>query len=131
MKRARAFGIVVTLAVFVAAGCAINRPPETPEITASAAPNAKVAEAWRAAAATGPVAEPWLTALGDPQLVALVEEALRYNNDLAVTSARLEQAAGYVKMVGGSLYPTVDAAARGSIGDDSSGMNFVGVQASW
>jgi NodT family efflux transporter outer membrane factor (OMF) lipoprotein len=131
MKRARAFGIVVTLAVFVAAGCAINKPPETPEITASAAPNAKVAEAWRAAAATGPVAEPWLTALGDPQLVALVEEALRYNNDLAVTSARLEQAAGYVKMVGGSLYPTVDAAARGSIGDDSSGMNFVGVQASW
>jgi NodT family efflux transporter outer membrane factor (OMF) lipoprotein len=129
MSRAlRAFAVI---AVCAAAGCAIHKPPETPEVTAQAAPTAKIAAAWRVAAAAGPVADPWLVALGDPQLVALVEEALRYNNDLAVTSARVEQAAGYVRLVGGSLVPSVDAAARGSIGDDSSGMNFAAIQASW
>jgi NodT family efflux transporter outer membrane factor (OMF) lipoprotein len=127
----RASWAVAALAVTTAVGCAIHKPPQTPEITAQAAPNAKVAEAWRAAATSGPVADPWLTALGDPQLVALVEEALRYNNDLAMTSARVEQAAAYVRMVGGSIYPAVDGVARGSIGDDASGSNLIAVQASW
>lgn len=128
----RAVRLLGVLLVLAATGCPIKRPPQTAETTAQALPNAAVAEAWRAAsAAPGPVDEVWLASLGDPRLVELVEEALRFNNDLAAAAARLEQAAAYVRVVGGSLYPSLDALGHGSIGDDSSGLNIGILQLSW
>ena len=52
-------------------------------------------------------------AFSDPQLDALVREALANNPDLRVAAARVEQAAGYVKVAGATLYPQVNALARG------------------
>ncbi|HQR72804.1 MAG TPA: TolC family protein, partial [Burkholderiaceae bacterium] len=53
------------------------------------------------------------------------------NPDLMVTAARVEQAAGYVKLSGATLYPQVNLLGTGSLGQDSSGVQGVGVFLNW
>jgi hypothetical protein len=80
----RARWVASPLLAALAVGCALKKPPETAQVTAQAVPNAKVSDAWRSAsAAPGPVDEAWLAQFNDPQLIALVDEALKYNSDLA------------------------------------------------
>jgi outer membrane protein, multidrug efflux system len=55
----------------------------------------------------------WLESFNDPALSALVNEALVYNADLQVAAARVEQAAGYVKVASASLLPSVGIAGMG------------------
>jgi len=116
------------------AGCALKSPPERAEIAQDALPNLKVPAAWAAeggaAAAAG---DRWLASFNDPQLDALVAEALAYNPDLQVAAARVEQAAGYVRVSGATLYPQVNLLARGGgkMGGDSSGLQGVGVFLNW
>ena len=57
----------------------------------------------RAERAAGAVGDRWLATFNDPQLDALVQEALAYNPDLQVAAARVEQAAAYVKVAGATL----------------------------
>ena len=55
-------------------------------------------------------------------------EAIQRNGDLRAAAARVEQAAAYVKVAGGELYPTVDATrsrGRRARGGDSSGLEGV------
>ena len=89
-------------------GCAINAPPSTADLRREALPHASLPGNWKAAiAAPAPVADPWLASFNDPALSALVDEALRYNADLQVAAARVEQAAAIVDMASGALYPGV------------------------
>ncbi len=67
----------------------------------------------RAGGAAAPVTSRWLASFNDPALTALVVEALAYNADLQVAVARVEQAAGYVKVASGALWPAVGVAAMG------------------
>jgi NodT family efflux transporter outer membrane factor (OMF) lipoprotein len=60
-----------------------------------------------------------------------VQEALAFNPDLMVAAARVEQAAGYVKLSGATLYPQVNLLGTGSLGQDSSGVQGVGVFLNW
>ena len=60
-----------------------------------------------------PVAEQWLVSFNDPVLSALVDEAVAPNADLRIAAARVEQAAGYVKLAGATLYPAVGVLAHG------------------
>jgi multidrug efflux system outer membrane protein len=79
-----------------------------------------------------PAVDNWLATFNDAQLEALVLEALAYNTDLAIAAARVEQAAGYARLAGSYIYPTVNLLARGGgKGGDSSGISGVGVFASW
>ena len=127
----RAFALALTASV---AGCVIGPPPAREDVAKQALPNFKLPEAWEAkpgAAAT--VSHGWLAVFKDPQLEALVREALLYNPDLQVAAARVEQAAGYVKSAGATLYPQVSALARGGgpLSGDSSGLQGVGIFANW
>jgi len=61
----------------------------------------------------------WLASFADPQLEALVTEALTYNADLRAAAARVEQAAGYVKVAGAQLSP--DVSIIGKTGSKSGG----------
>ena len=73
-----------------------------------------VPAAWKAGGgAAAPVADRWLASFNDPALSALVAEALAYNADLQVAAARVEQAAGYVKVASASLLPSVGVAGMG------------------
>lgn len=93
-------------------GCAINSPPSTAELQRDALPHTAVPANWKAAgAASATVAAPWLTSFNDAALSALVDEALAYNADLQLAAARVEQAAGLVKVASGALYPTLGLAA--------------------
>jgi NodT family efflux transporter outer membrane factor (OMF) lipoprotein len=121
----------VTLAAAVA-GCALNPPPTTVELQKQALPHTTVPAAWKAGGGeAAPVADRWLASFDDPALSALVDEALAYNADLQVAAARVEQAAGYVKVANASLLPSVGVfAAGGGKSGGSGGLDGVFLNAS-
>jgi len=126
----RAVSIVVLLAIALA-GCALKAPPDSSEVKDQALTHARSPAHWESRGAIpGAVAGGWLATFGEPGLNALAEEALEYNADLRVAAARVEQAAGYVKVAGGNLYPAVDAGGRASV-KDAGGTQGGGLSASW
>jgi len=127
---------VAAIALFVAAlaGCALPAPPKADDIRPQALPNLTVPAQWvEKGGAAGAVANGWLAGFNDPNLDALVREAIANNPDLRVAAARVEQAAGYVKLAGATLYPQVNLLARGggSLSGDSSGLEGAGIFANW
>jgi NodT family efflux transporter outer membrane factor (OMF) lipoprotein len=119
---------------FAMAGCALQSPPAPKDIQAQSMQNVRTPPKWAAAGGTeGSVANAWLASYNDPQLDALVREALAYNADLQVAAGRIEQAAAYAKLAGAALYPAVDLLAQGGgkLGGDSSGLSGVGLFANW
>jgi len=130
----RAARLLLAPLVAALAGCVVGPPPAREDIAAQALPNFKLPEKWSEPAAPGgAVGDAWLASFNDPQLEALVHEALANNPDLMVAAARVEQAAGYVKSAGATLYPQVNALARGggALSGDSSGLQGVGIFANW
>jgi NodT family efflux transporter outer membrane factor (OMF) lipoprotein len=123
------------LAVAAFAGCALKSPPDRNSLGKEALPNLQVPERWAEAAGAAGAVEGggWLAAFDDPQLDALVREVLAGNPDLQVAAARVEQAAAIVKVAGATLYPQVNALARGggALSGDSSGLEGAGVFANW
>jgi NodT family efflux transporter outer membrane factor (OMF) lipoprotein len=119
------------LAVVLVGGCALKSPPERADVAKQALPNFQLPEKWDGA--PQPVLQGWLKTFNDPQLDALVREALANNPDLQVAAARVEQAASFVKVAGATLYPQVSALARGggALSGDSSGIEGAGIFANW
>jgi outer membrane protein TolC len=112
-------------------GCALKSPPTTTELQKEAMPHTVVPAAWKAGGSVAaPVVDRWLATFGEPDLNALIEEALAYNADLRVAAARVEQAAAYVKVAGGSLDPAVDVLGRAAI-KDAGGTQGGGLSVSW
>jgi len=102
------------------AGCALKPPPTTDDLRKEVLQQGPIPEAFRAGGGVStPVADGWLASFEEPALTTLVNEALAYNADLQVAAARVEQAAGYVKVASGGLLPSVGVAALG--GDKSGG----------
>jgi NodT family efflux transporter outer membrane factor (OMF) lipoprotein len=101
------------------AGCAIAPPPTTEELQKEALTHTQVPPRFRAGGVAAPVADRWLATFDDPALTALVIEAMAFNANLRASAARVEQAAGYVKVAGASLLPSVAVFATG--GDKSGG----------
>src|SRR5262245_48465579 len=116
------------------AGCALKSPPSKEDLSKQALPNFKLPEKWAQPAGEGKAApDQWLAAFRDAQLEALVREALVNNPDLQVAAARVEQAQGFVKSAGATLYPQINLLARGggALSGDSSGLEGVGIFANW
>jgi NodT family efflux transporter outer membrane factor (OMF) lipoprotein len=105
--------ILATALAAAVAGCALSPPPTAADLRKDALPHTTVPPAWAGDGVAAPVADRWLASFNDPALSALVAEALAYNTDLQVAAARVEQAAGYVKVAGASLLPAVGIAALG------------------
>jgi multidrug efflux system outer membrane protein len=116
------------------AGCALAPAPERDDVRRQAMPHTVIPPLWTAT--VGPasaVTNEWLAAFGDDQLDALVKEALVFNFDLRAAVARVDQAAGYLQASGATLYPQVNLLARGGgkSGGDSSGLQGIGLFATW
>jgi NodT family efflux transporter outer membrane factor (OMF) lipoprotein len=127
----RFFALLLAAAL---AGCALKPPPAREATVQQALPNLRLPERWsEPVGAAGPADGGWLASFQDPRLDALVREALAYNADLRAAAARVEQAAGLVKLAGATLYPQVSALARGGgkLSGDSSGLQGAGVFANW
>ena len=119
-------------AALALAGCALKKPPDAAELRGQALPNFQMPESWASAAANGgSVQGGWLAFFDDPQLSQLASEALAYNADLQVASARVEQAAGYARLAAAGMYPAVNLLARGGgeMSGDNSGLQGVALSA--
>ncbi len=113
-------GLMLAPALAVAmSGCALKPPLTTEELQKQALPHTTVPAAFKAGGVAAPVEDRWLASFDDPALSALVDEARAYNADLQVAAARVEQAAGYVKVASATLLPSVGVFATG--GDKSGG----------
>ena len=128
----RAAVLAATVAVAVLGGCALNRPPNTGELQQQALPHTNVPAVWKAVGgAPAPVADYWLSTFDDPALSVLVNEAQAFNADLQVAAARVEQAAGYVKVAHASLLPAVGVVGMaGGKSGGSGGLDGIWLNAS-
>lgn len=111
--------LIAWAAAVVVAGCAV--PPRADLSTP--------ALELPAGQAVAPVATDWWTSYGDPQLTALVDEALRENRDLARAVARIEQSRAALRAAGADRSPTLGAgfsAGRQRIGPTQPGVPTVG-----
>jgi NodT family efflux transporter outer membrane factor (OMF) lipoprotein len=120
------------------AACAVKEAPKTADVVEDALPSTtKVAEGWTAPAGdTGKVDDGWLKNFHDPQLDALVKEALDTQNpNMRLLSAQVDRATASARLAGAALKPTVALGAdlSGTGGDDavSGTAGSVGVGVSW
>jgi len=116
------------------AGCPLPPPPASDDVRSQALPNLLPAEKWTAGPTDpGPVAPGWLALFREPELEKLVAEAMLYNVDLKVAAARVEAAEASARVAGGILYPQVSVSGRGGgkLSGDSSGLQGIGLFASW
>ena len=121
-------------------GCITKEPPTTAENRAQAGVVSKLTpeSTWKAAPASAPaggIQDNWLATFGDPQLDALVAEAMANNPDLRVTATRVEQAAQYVELAKAALRPSVNLLGTGGLnmggGDVSSALQGASLGVSW
>lgn len=126
--------ILAAACALALASCALQSPPPRQDLAKDAAPNLVLPAQWVAPGGrSGAVADVWLASFNDPALDALVKEALAYNTDLRVAATRVELAAAYLQAASSPAWPQVNAVARGGgkMGGDASGLQGVGLFASW
>ena len=99
--------LTVAAAAFLT-GCALAPAPSQDEVLTRALPaDTRIPPTWKGAAGTGPVTDDWLKALNDPQLTAIVAEAIANNLNLRVAAERVRAAQETVTVVGAQLLPHV------------------------
>lgn len=134
--RHRTLGLPCALAVLLAGCATVTRP-------ASDALDVPVPLAWSAAAAANPPGTPgdaaglaqWWQRFDDPQLTALVTQALQANTSVRAAQAALRQARAQADVQSAGLLPSVGASAsaqRSKSGGTSASNSFqAGFDASW
>src|SRR6516225_5657636 len=126
--------ILPLVAVLTLGACALKDMPPREDIAKDAMPNLGTPPQWVApGSAPGAVGDNWLASFNEPQLDALVKEAIAYNADLRIAAARVDAAAAYLAGAKSPIWPQVNAVARGGgkMSGDSSGLSGVGLFASW
>jgi outer membrane protein, multidrug efflux system len=110
MKASR---LTVGSSVLLAIGCTVGPDYHRPDLA--------LPQSYRAAPASstrGSIADiAWWEVFGDPQLIGLIEEALRDNLDLAVAAAQILQAEAGLEAARSPMFPQLSAqgqAARGN-----------------
>ena len=128
----RGAAMSLVIALTAGAGCVLKSPPDAAAIRSESMPAVAVPGTWTRAA-TGTVADNWLSSFNDMQLAAAVAEALKRNPDLQVAATRVEQARLYAQLAGAKLYPSVDLLARGGgkMSGDNSGLQGGVLSVNW
>lgn len=118
--------------------CAIKAPSESKELQEQAFANFILPSTWNKSAAgqsdSTLFTDNWLAEFNDPRLDALVEEALVYNSDLRISSARVEQASYSTEAARAALRPAFAIFGRQTTklgGDLGGGLNGAIFAASW
>src|SRR5262249_48631733 len=108
--------------------------PPREEIAKQAMPNFAPPPKWIGPGSfSASVTDNWLASFNEPRLDALVQEAIAYNADLRIAAARVDAAVAYLAAVKSPAWPQVNLVARGGgkMGGDSSGLQGVGLFATW
>ena len=109
MKRINVLRSTVLLAAassLVLAGCALKNPPFGADIMPESA-RAKIPGSWAGPHRSGTVVPNWIRNFGDPELNALVADAVERNPDLRAAAARVEASRAAVRIAASSLYPRI------------------------
>src|ERR1700757_745368 len=88
------------------AGCAIRQAPVGEEIMPESA-RAQIPGHWAAPHRSGTVGPNWVFRFHDPELTALVYDAVERNPDLKAAAARVEASRAAVRIAAASLYPRI------------------------
>lgn len=103
-------------ALVLLAGCALQSPPKPEEIRTEALGNTDLSTPWRAGDPNpGTVQDNWLATFNDPQLNALIAEALQKNPDLRIVGTKVEQATEQLNIAEAARKPTISIAGTGGI----------------
>jgi len=129
---------LVPLAIAALLTACVADPPPAQDVRREALPNIALDRQWAAAAGVSAdsVQQEWLRTFNDPQLDALVQEALAHNPDLRVAGARVEQAAQSLIIAQSALRPWfgvfgTGGGKTGGGGDSSSALQAIMLFASW
>ena len=106
---------LISAGMLAGCGSVLQTPYQTPA--------ASVPAAWSGNASGEAAASrsPWWQAFGDPQLDALIQRALRSNNDLAVAGWKVRQAQLQAGLTATNLTPGVTAGVNGSLSKNLDG----------
>lgn len=116
VKRARLRRYSGLVALAMLGGCvAIQPPPKPEEIRTEALGATDVGTPWRAGGAPGTVHDNWLATFRDPQLDALVAEALQRNPDMRIAATRVEQATEQLHLAEAARRPSISIVGTGGI----------------
>jgi len=130
--RVALIGFLALLPLVSSCTVRMAQPPELP-------PEATEPDRWAAGSMDelpGPVPAGWVAAFGDPQLEAIVAEALEQNQNLQSAAAQLEAARLSAVKAGANLYPFIGLSAGavavgGFDGEPTSDRSSAAVAASW
>src|SRR4029078_6059793 len=98
--------LLVTVSSLVLTGCALKNPPAGADIMPESA-RAKIRGSWAGPHRSGTVVPNWIRTFGDPELTALVADAVARNPDLKAAAARVEASRAAVRIAASSLYPRI------------------------
>src|SRR5438105_11848695 len=106
MNARRCILLLAIASSLVLAGCAIHQPPFGADIMPESA-RAKIPGSWAGPHRSGEVVPGWIRHFGDPELNALVADAIERNPDLKAAAARVEASRAAVRIAASSLYPRI------------------------
>src|SRR3989440_6563153 len=106
MNARRCTLLLVIATSLVLASCAIRQAPVGADIMPESA-RAKIAGSWAGPHRSGQVVPNWIRNFGDPELNALVADAVERNPDLKAAAARVEASRAAVRIAASSLYPRI------------------------
>src|SRR6187399_2057908 len=98
--------LLVTASSFVLGSCAIRQAPVGADIMPERT-RAKIPGSWAGPHRSGEVVPGWIRNFGDPELNALVADAVERNPDLKAAAARVEASRAAVRIAASSLYPRI------------------------
>jgi NodT family efflux transporter outer membrane factor (OMF) lipoprotein len=98
--------LIAAAACLALASCAVKEPPAGAEIMPESA-REKIPGKWAGSHRSGDVVPNWIRTFGDPQLTALVADAVERNPDLKAAAARVEASYYAIKVAASSLYPRI------------------------
>ena len=87
-------------------GCALQHPPFGADIMPESA-RGQIPGRWAGPHRSGTVVPNWISSFGDPELTALVYDAVERNPDLKAAAARVEASRAAVRIAAASLYPRI------------------------
>src|SRR5256714_6594237 len=109
MKRVNALRstlLLTSVSSLVLGGCALKNPPFGADIMPESA-RAKIPSHWAGPHRSGAVVPNWILSFHDPELTALVADAVERNPDLKAAAARVEASRAAVRVAASSLYPRI------------------------
>src|SRR5437762_2517301 len=106
MNARRCILLLAIASSLVLAGCALKNPPFGADIMPESA-RSQIPGRWAGPHRSGTVVPNWVGTFHDPELSALVADAIERNPDLKAAAARVEASRAAVRVAASSLYPRI------------------------